>query len=92
MDSIISKLSEVESAAELIVQHAEEKTENFDRELAADTEKKLNEIRAGMQGSMDSELERLREENAEMINAYRREYELEHERYAQEIIKRITEV
>ena len=59
MDSIISKLSEVESAAELIVQHAEEqkqildeqmkeKTDKFDRELAADTEKKLSEIRAGM--------------------------------------------
>ena len=51
MDSIISKLSEVESAAELIVQHAEEqkqildeqmkeKTDKFDRELAADTETK----------------------------------------------------
>ena len=95
MDSIISKLSEVESAAELIVQHAEEqkeKTDKFDRELAADTEKKLSEIRAGMQGSMDSELERLREESAKTINAYKREYELEHERYAQEIIKRITEV
>ena len=101
MDSIISKLSEVESAAELIVQHAEEqkhildeqmkeKTDKFDRELVADTEKKL--IRAGMQGSMDSELERLREESAKTINAYKREYELEHERYAQEIIKRITEV
>ena len=88
MDSIISKLSEVESAAELIVQHAEEQN----RELAADTEKKLSEIRAGMQGSMDSELERLREESAKTINAYKREYELEHERYAQEIIKRITEV
>ena len=73
MDSIISKLSEVESAAELIVQHAEEqkhildeqmkeKTDKFDRELAVDTEKKLSEIRAGMQGSMDFELERLREE------------------------------
>ena len=96
MDSIISKLSEVESAAELIVQHAEEqkhildeqmkeKTDKFDRELAA-------EIRAGMPGSMDSELERLREESAKTINAYKREYELEHERYAQEIIKRITEV
>ena len=81
MDSIISKLSEVESAAELIVQHAEEqkhildeqmkeKTDKFDRELAADTEKKLSEIRAGMQGSMDSELERLREESAKTINAY----------------------
>ena len=103
MDSIISKLSEVESAAELIVQHAEEqkhildeqmkeKTDKFDRELAADTEKKLSEIRAGMQGSMDYELERLREESAKTINAYKREYELEHERYAQEIIKRITEV
>ena len=45
-----------------------------------------------MQGSMDSELERLREESAKTINAYKREYELEHERYAQEIIKRITEV
>ena len=29
-----------------------------------DTEKKLSEIRAGMQGSMDFELERLREESA----------------------------
>lgn len=61
MDSIISKLSEVESAAELIVQHAEEqkhildeqmkeKTDKFDRELAADTEKKLSEIRGRYAG------------------------------------------
>ena len=76
MDSIISKLSEVESAAEfdrgsiaeeqkhILDEQMKEKTDRFDRELAADTEKKLSEIRAGMQGSMDFELERLREESA----------------------------
>ena len=37
MDSIISKLSEVESAAELIVQHAEEQKHILDEQMKEKT-------------------------------------------------------
>lgn len=39
MDSIISKLSEVESAAELIVQHAEEQKHILDEQMKEKTDK-----------------------------------------------------
>lgn len=103
MDSIIGRLSEVESAAAAIVEHAEaqkalldekmkKKREDFERETTAETERKIAEIREKMERDMTSELERLKRENADALNAYRQEYEREHEAYAQEIIKRITEV
>ena len=56
MDSIINKLTEIESAASAIVQHAEaeksaldekydKKRMNFDKELEADTQQRIREIR-----------------------------------------------
>ena len=56
MDSIINKLTEIESAASAIVQHAEaeksaldekydKKRMDFDKELEADTQQRIREIR-----------------------------------------------
>ena len=56
MDSIINKLTEIESAASAIVQHAEveksaldekfdKKRMDFDKELEADTQRQIQEIR-----------------------------------------------
>ena len=47
MDSIISKLSEVESAAELIVQHAEEQKHILDEQMKEKTDKFDRELRCG---------------------------------------------
>lgn len=103
MNSIIHKLSEIESAATSIVEHAEaqremlgqemqQKTEEFDKKLAADTEAKLDALRSNLKVQMDDQLDLMSSENVTLIQNFQREYKEKHELYAQEILKRITEV
>ena len=81
MDSIINKLTEIESAASAIVQHAEaeksaldekfdKKRMDFDKELEADTQRQIQDE----------------------LNALQKEYNEKHSDYAHEILRRITEV
>ena len=87
MDSIINKLTEIESAASAIVQHAEaeksaldekfdKKRMDFDKELEADTQRQIQEIR----------------DKQDELNALQKEYDEKHSDYAHEILRRITEV
>ena len=103
MDSIIQKLSEIETTACSIVEHAEleketldkemqQKTADFDAELAADTKQKLDSLQSRLETKMEKQLSLLRAENAKTIDALKKEYKTKHELYAQEILKRITEV
>ena len=81
MDSILNKLTEIESAAVSIVQHAEaeksildekydEKRRQFDLELESETKKQIQAIQDALQ----------------------KEYEENHTLYAQKILRKITEV
>ena len=65
MDSIINKLTEIESAASAIVQHAEaeksaldekfdKKRMDFDKELEADTQQQIQEIRDKLESETSS--------------------------------------
>ncbi len=103
MGSVINRLTEIEEAAASIVDHAEEekealnreydeKTRSFDAALQAQTSKKLEAIQA-----------RLAKETAELLHgengagdrevkALQDEYASRHTEYAQDILKRITEV
>lgn len=103
MNSIVSQLSEIESAAAAIVENAEaqksilekemeEKTSQFDAELQKDTKKRLEAISSKLEEQKIEELKKLREENERIIAALNREYEIKHEDYAREILKTITEV
>lgn len=103
MDSIIQKLSEIETAACSIVEHAEaqkemldtqikERTKDFDEKLAADTNAKSENLRQNLKIKMEKQLSLLRDENSNMLQSLKNEYNTKHELYAQEILKRITEV
>ena len=96
MDSIINKLTEIESAASAIVQHAEaEKSaldEKFDKELEADTQRQIQEIRDKLEAETSRILSGQSQESQDELDALQKEYNEKHSDYAHEILRRITEV
>lgn len=103
MDSIVKRLSEIENAASAIVEHAEEyKTvldkeyrdarRSFDEELEEQTQERLQKIRSEMEEKTSRLLKSQSGANSDSIVALQKEYEENHTLYAQNIIKRITEV
>lgn len=103
MDSIVEKLSDIEATAEAIVDHAEAqkfeieqqiqlKRDKFDEELEADTQKKLEHIRAEAAEKVDQILEGQRQKNQATIDALKKDFEKNHTAYAQEILRHMTEV
>ena len=103
MDSIVKKLSEIESAAAAIVRHAEEQKEvldhefrekrnQFDEELEKKTMEKINEIRSELEKTTSSLLDEQSGENNDSIALLKQQYEINHTKYAKDILKRIKEV
>lgn len=103
MDSIINKLTEIESAASAIVQHAEaeksvldekydKKRQDFDKELEAHTQQRIQEIQKKLESETSRILSGQSQESQDELDALQREYEEKHSEYAQEILRRITEV
>ena len=103
MDSILNKLTEIESAAVSIVQHAEaeksildekydEKRRQFDLELEAETKKQIQAIQDDLQKKTSQILSSQSDERLAQINALQKEYEENHTLYAQKILRKITEV
>lgn len=103
MDSIVNKLSEIETAAVSIVSHAEEqkkqleeemrkKTAKFDEDLAAKIQQKIASIHADLEKKMSDDLSAQEAASIETIKSYEQEYALHHEEYAQNIIQHIIEV
>ena len=100
MDSIINKLTEIESA---IVQHAEaeksaldekfdKKRMDFDKELEADTQRQIQEIRDKLEAETSRILSGQSQESQDELDALQKEYNEKHSDYAHEILRRITEV
>ena len=103
MDSILNKLTEIESAAVSIVQHAEaeksildekydEKRRQFDLELESETKKQIQAIQDDLQKKTSQILSSQSDERLAQINALQKEYEENHTLYAQKILRKITEV
>lgn len=103
MESIINKLTEIESAASAIAEHAElqksvldkeyeEKRKQFDLDLEQETQMHLQKIRESLEADTQSLLNHQAESNDSCVLALQKEYEDRHTMYAQEILKRITEV
>ena len=82
MDSIVRKLSEIESAAR----------RRFDEDLEAKTQERIGKIRDELESSTTRLLDSQTGANSDSIEALLREYEEKHTQYAQNILKRITEV
>ena len=103
MDSIMSKLSEIEHAATSIVEHAESQKavldqeyakirQDFDDDLEAKTQSRISRIRSELETHTSELLSEQDEKNRRSIELLRQEYEQKHTLYAEEILKRITEV
>lgn len=103
MDSIVRKLSEIESAASAIVEHAEaqkevldreyrEKRTRFDNDLEKKTSGEIQKIRDHLEKKTQELLDAQSGGRCDTIAALEREYEEHHSAYAQDILKRITEV
>ena len=103
MDSILNKLTEIESAAVIIVQHADaeksildekydEKRRQFDLELEAETKKQIQAIQDDLQKKTSLILSSQSDESLAQIHALQKEYEENHTLYAQKILRKITEV
>ena len=103
MDTIINKLSEIESAAVAIVTHTDfqkkeyddlikQQIEDFDATVSEDTNAEIFKIKYEFQTKMNTELLKLREQNEVMLQAFQKEYDEHHEAYARQILKHIIEV
>ncbi len=103
MESIVKKLSEIESAASAIVEHAEaqkeildheyrEKRNRFDTDLETRTNQKILEIQHDLAEKTSTLLKAQIGGRNDTIAALEKEYEERHTWYAQTILKRITEV
>lgn len=103
MNSVIKKLSEIETTAEAIVEHAEaQKSEiekkiqsardQFDVDLEADTQQKLEAIRSEADAKMEHILAEQRQKNQVTIDELKKEYEENHVVYTEELLKKILEV
>ena len=89
MDHIVKKLSEIEHAAEAVVEHAElEKSEleeriqyernQFDKQLEDHTQKELNDIHKGLNRQMDEILARQNRKNQTAIEELKKDFEEKH--------------
>lgn len=103
MDSIVKKLSEIESAASAIVEHAEaqkevldheyrEKRNRFDTDLEKKTSDKIQKIQEDLAMKTQELLKAQVGGRNDTIAALEKEYEERHTWYAQNILKRIIEV
>ena len=103
MGSVINRLTEIEETASSIVDHAEEekeslnreydeKTKCFDEALQERTRKKLEAIQARLAKETDGLLHGENGAGDQEIKSLQDEYASRHTEYAQDILKRITEV
>ena len=103
MNSVIEKLAEVEETAEAIVEHARQQKgeiekkiqmerDEFDRNLEQETQEKLEKIKAKSQMEVEKVLDRERKKNQTAIEDLKREYEENHDIYAEEIVRHMIEV
>lgn len=103
MDSIVKKLSEIESAASSIVEHAEaqkevldkeyqEKRRLFDIELESRTMAEIQKIRDHLETDTQNVLDGQSDDNSSATIALQKDYEERHTQYAEEILRRITTV
>ena len=103
MNSIVKRLSEIDAAASAIAVNAEEqkkqlhqeyekKTQDFNKELEAQTTAEIQAIRSKLEQQTKGLLDKQQADSKAYIASLQREYDEKHTEYAQAILKRITEV
>lgn len=103
MKSVIEKLAEIEATAQAIVEHAEVRKHDvekevmlmkkeFDEKLERETTEKIQEIREEREEKVNQKMEEERTKNARVIKQLKEEFDKNHTVYAKEILKNILEV
>lgn len=101
VDDVIGKLSEIEAAAERIVEATElqkkqltddmeEKSRQFDENLSKETEKSLRQLREKLNREKDEELQNQKEETEKALAAMQQKYDKEHSMWADSILQSIV--
>ena len=98
MDTVIEKISEIESAATSIMEDANERKKAFAKEmeertaaqLEAETNKRIEELRARMEIEMNERLEKQRNDSQNVLRAMEQRYQEHHRSYVEELFKKMT--
>jgi len=101
MDSIVSRLSEIEVTAAAIVENAQskkdslekemqEKRDKFDVELETGTREKLARIQSDLETRCSEILKSQEALHSQTLDELEEEFNQKHERYAEEIFRHIT--
>ena len=94
MDHIVKKLSEIEHAAEAVVEHAELEKSELEERIQNERnqfDKQLNDIHKGLNRQMDEILARQNRKNQTAIEELKKDFEEKHTAYAEKIVRRIIE-
>ncbi|WP_373212275.1 hypothetical protein [Ruminococcus sp. 5_1_39BFAA] len=102
MEQIISKLSEIETSARVIMEDTdrqkkalseemEKQCKEFDAALAEETDRKIGEIRRNLESEKNDLLSSLSKETEASIQALDSYYEKNHQRLSKEIFEKILE-
>ena len=103
MKSVIEKLAEIEATAQAIVEHAEVRKHDvekeimlmrteFDEKLSKETEEKIQKIRTEREENLNLKMQEERKKNERFIEQMKEEFSQNHKLYAKEILKNILEV
>ena len=101
MDTVIEKISEIESAAASIMEDAndrkkafakemEEQAAAFDAQLEAETNKKIEELQDAMEINMNNRLEKQRSDAQRILEAMEQHYETHHTQYVEDLFNTMT--
>lgn len=102
MKSVIEKLAEIEATAQAIVEHAEVRKRDvekeimlmrneFDEKLAKETDEKLLMLREKREANLNLKMEEERKKNGKVIEQLKEEFAKNHTVYAKEILQNILE-
>ncbi len=100
MDTVITRLSEIETAAVRISEDAvlqkkeiaeeyEKKTLAFDREIDAQTDERLEKLRRELKEKAARELEEMRQTTQEVLDGLEKEYEQEHKAIVGQLLEKM---
>lgn len=103
MKSVIEKLAEIEATAQTIVEHAEVRKHDvekevmlmrteFDEHLSKETDEKLRKLRTEREDNLKLKMDEERKKNECYIEQLKDEFAKNHTVYAKEILKSILEV
>lgn len=100
MKTVVNRLSEIEGAAiqleEMAVEQKKEidaeyqrKLQEFDREIDAQTKEKLKQLNQELEKQSQEELLKMNQETEWEMAAIKAEYNLNHRKFASELVKKI---